>query len=111
MSAYMSILISKGIKDYADLLACNKQKINSLKISQADTRILWASIQTARLKSSNSVGHASDETPVKKQKLSSKSPDPVIETQSQIPIVSFLNDSFFTDSFFEVSKYQIKIND
>ncbi len=112
MTAYLNLIDSKGIKTYADLLACSKQKLNSLKISQADTRILWASIQTARLKASNSECQSSEDTPLvgKKQKLPSKR----LESQSRaqpLAEVSFLNDSFFTDSFFEISKYQIKLND
>ena len=112
MSAYLNMINLKGIKVYADLLACSKQKINSLKISQADTKILWASIQTARLKSSNSGLSRSIEQPlVKRQKFPSKRLESVTKAQPPLPEVSYLNDSFFTDSFFEISKYQIKFND
>ena len=109
MIAYYNVMSSKGIKNYEDLLACNKTKFNDLKISQADTKILWASIQTAKLQQPevSVTGKIRKEPIVKKQKIES-----LKNNEHALPRPpEFIKDSFFTESFFEISKYQIKFND
>ncbi len=70
--------------------------MNAFGISESDTRILWASIRTAKLKSA---------TPGAAVAKKQKSTQEIERKQISVP---FLRDSFFTESFFEISKYDIK---
>lgn len=81
--------------------------MNAFGISESDTRILWASIQTAKLKPTSPVSASKRQSlqAIEKQETSQAG-----NRGAPKASVSFLRDSFFTESFFEISKYDIKLD-